>query len=1294
MLDFFQIATKEVRGGKIEIRPDFTVGRSKDLMVRGQSFYALWDEERNLWTTDEFEVVRLVDEQLNEFAEQMKADGADCSVKPLSKFGNGGWAQFRKYMKNISDNAHQLDTKLTFANTEVKKTDYVSRRLPYSLAPGNHDAWDELLDFLYGGKERAKIEWSIGSVVSGDSKKLEKFLVLYGPGGTGKSTILKIVEKLFGDYVKMFEAKALVGNNNSFATEAFKTNPLVAIQHDGDLSKIEDNTKLNSIIGHDKMLINEKYKPGHEMKMQAFLFMGTNKPVKITDAKSGIIRRLIDAKPTGKKFEPDHYYTLMTRIDFELGAIAHHCLDVYRSMGKNFYSLYKPIDMMLQTDVFFNFIEAHYDIFKQQDGATLRQAYDLYKQFVLDAGLEFKLTQIKFREELKNYFENFDDRIMVDGMQMRSYYSGFTAMPFKQPVEPVTKPPSFSLVMDEDMSIFDAQMAAQPAQYGNRQENPKLYWTDEERDIDGVMQKPKPSQVVTTVLSDLDTSKLHFVKVPENHIVIDFDLKGDDGNKSLERNLEAASSWPPTYAELSKSGGGVHLHYLYDGDPSELASVYSEGIEIKAYTGNSSLRRKLSKCNSVPVSSINSGLPFKEKKVLQQKTLQSERGLRDLIARNLRKEIHPGTKPSIDFISAILDDAYKSGMQYDVSDLRQRITVFANNSSNQPLVCLKIVQKMKFKAEESADTIKLTSLTDDAPLAFFDVEVYPNLFVICWKYAGAPSTVAMINPSAQEVEALFKLKLVGFNNRPYDNHMLWGAYMGMTVEQLYKLSQDIIVNKNRNAMFGEAYSLSYADIYDFTTKKQTLKKYEIDLGIHHMEMNLPWTEPVPKDMWDEVVKYCINDVVATEETFNSRKQDFVARQILADLSGLTVNDPTRKHAAKILFGNDRNPSEHFVYTDLSLEFPGYTYDQFATGDKSSYRGELVGEGGFVYAEPGIYENVALLDVASMHPTSLVKLNLFGKYTEKFANLMRARLAIKKGDYDLFVELLPGVGAPVSTDDAKALADALKLIINSIYGYTAATFDNPFRDKRNIDNIVAKRGALFMIDLKFALQERGIKVVHIKTDSVKIPDITPEAVDFIIAFGAKYGYEFEYEATYNKFCLANDAVYIARTDEQDPPGAYERKWTAVGSQFQHPYVFKSLFSGEPLTFKDLCETKSVIQGSMYLSYGEEENENRNFVGRVGRFVPVTEKMNGGRLIRVKEDRDFAVTGTKGYSWLEAEMIEQLNEPAVERMLFEDLSDAEEGTGSIVDIIDMSYFMALAEAAIETIEEFGSFKEFVK
>jgi energy-coupling factor transporter ATP-binding protein EcfA2 len=1252
-MDFYRICSKPIEKGphrgEFEVFVDFRVGRSKDIMVQGRSFYAIWDEEVGLWSRDEYDVQRLVDADLDRFVSESKIGSPnDYHIKYLGSFNSRTWSQFRAFLNNISDSSHPLDNHLTFANTEVKKSDHVSRRLPYPLEEGSTEAWDELVGTLYSVEERSKIEWAIGAVVSGDSKKIQKFLVFYGPAGTGKSTILNIIGKLFEGYTTSFEAKALGSNNNAFATEAFRNNPLVAIQHDGDLSNIQDNTKLNSIISHEEMTMNEKFKPSYTSRVNAFLFMGTNQPVKISDAKSGIIRRLIDVHPTGVKLSSNHYTTLMNQIDFELGAIAYKCLHIYQDMGKNYYNGYRPLEMMLQTDVFFNFIEANYDVFKSQDGTTLKQAYILYKEYCSDTGIEKPLPQYKIREELRNYFEDFHDRAEVEGQMMRSVYSGFTAHPFKAPAKDDL---AFSLVLDETQSLLDEMLKDMPAQYATDNETPSKKWAN-----------------VTTTLEDIDTSKTHYVKLPDKHIVIDFDLRGEDGAKSLEQNLQAASSWPATYGELSRSGDGVHLHYLWEGDTALLAREYSTGIEIKVYSGDSSLRRKFTRGNAVPVATISSGLPLKEKKMLTANTIQSEKGLRDLIARNLRKEIHPGTKPSIDFIHKILEDAYESGMAFDVTDLRPKILAFANNSTNQPMLALKMVQRMKFQGKDDAIEQQPEPIIKDDRLVFFDVEVYPNLFGVCWKYEGDADMVKMINPSPNEIEELLKFKLVGFNNRRYDNHILYARYMGYSNDDLYKLSQKIISGGN-GSLFGEAYNISYADIYDYSSKKQTLKKFGIEMGMDHIEMDIPWDEPVPVEKIEQVMEYCANDVLLTEATHNSRRQDFIARQMLAELSGLTVNDTTQKHTAKIVFAGDRNPQASFVYTDLSKEFNGYVFDR----GRSLYRDIDPGEGGYVYAEPGLYEDVALLDVASMHPTSIRELNLFGEYTKNFNDLVDARLAIKRRDYEGARVLLGGKLAPFldgSDDSAEGLSWALKIVINIVYGLTSAKFDNPFRDKRNIDNIVAKRGALFMIDLQYYVQEQGFTVAHIKTDSIKIPNATPEIIEKVKIFGEKYGYTFEHEATYDKLLLVNDAVYVA---------GKEGKWTAVGAQFQHPYVFKKLFSHEPITFNDMCETKQVTQGAMYLDFDAVTKpafyyEGRQFIGRIGRFVPVTDESGGGLLVRVKDDKDFAVSGTKGYLWMEAHVFEQLEK--------DDKREVK---------IDETYFEGLVDDAVKTINKFGSLED---
>jgi replication-associated recombination protein RarA len=50
------------------------------------------------------------------------------------------------------------------------------------------------MSVLYAPSERMKIEWAIGAIVNGDSKKLQKFLVMYGAPGTGKSTVINIIQ--------------------------------------------------------------------------------------------------------------------------------------------------------------------------------------------------------------------------------------------------------------------------------------------------------------------------------------------------------------------------------------------------------------------------------------------------------------------------------------------------------------------------------------------------------------------------------------------------------------------------------------------------------------------------------------------------------------------------------------------------------------------------------------------------------------------------------------------------------------------------------------------------------------------------------------------------------------------------------------------------------------------------------------------------------------------------------------------------------------------------------------------
>lgn len=1333
MIDFLMISTRSTKRGVIEIYPKFIIKKSSDLMIRGGDFYAIWLEDRGLWSTDEQDALQLIDRELDRYAEENRKN-FDSSVKVLHMWDSesGMIDSWHKYcQKQMRDSFHMLDEKLIFSNTPTNKKDYASKKLKYPLEEGTINAYDKLMSTLYSETEREKIEWAIGSIVCGDSKKLQKFMVLYGAAGTGKSTVLNIIQQLFDGYYSVFDAKALGSSSNSFALEAFKSNPLVAIQHDGDLSRIEDNTRLNSLVSHELMTVNEKFKSTYANRFKCFLFMGTNKPVKITDAKSGLIRRLIDVSPSGDKLSPKEYKTVMKQIEFELGAIAYHCQNVYLA-NPGMYDDYIPVAMLGASNDFYNFIIDSYHVFKKEDGTTLKASWEMYKTYCDEAKVPFPFSQRIFKEELKNYFRDYKERFNLDdGTRVRSYYVGFRTEKFEEQTISEKEEPEQKLIeFKAQPSVFDKECADCPAQYATSSEIPTSKW-----------------EKVKTKLSSIDTSKLHYVKVPENHIVIDFDIPDKDGNKSFELNLKEASKWPPTYAELSKSGQGIHLHYIYAEDPAKLSRVYDDHIEVKVFNGKSSLRRKLTKCNNLPIATINSGLPLKgEKQVINFEGVKSEKGLRTQIKRNLNKEYHPATKPSIDFIYKILEDAYASDLHYDVTDMRNAVLAFAASSTHQADYCIKLVNKMQFKSADQSSGTK----NDDAKLVFYDVEVFPNLFLVNWKIEGeGKPVVRMINPTSAEIEELMRFRLVGFNCRRYDNHILYARLMGYTNEQLFSLSNRII-NGSANCFFGEAYNVSYTDVYDFCSKKQSLKKWEIELGIHHQELGLPWDQPVPEEMWTKVAEYCDNDVIATEAVFNARKADFTARQILADVAGMTVNDTTNSLTTKIIFGNNRKPQDQFnyrfmgevtpdcepwtitedmvLYDHLGDEnftlfnkdgkpvFPGYTFE----GGKSIYRGEEVGEGGYVYAEPGMYSNIALLDIASMHPSSIVAEELFGpEYTKRFNEILQARIAIKHKEFDKAKKMLNGALAKYLTDEAAAadLAQALKIAINSVYGLTSASFDHPFRDNRNKDNIVAKRGALFMVNLKHEVQRRGLTVAHIKTDSIKIPDATPEIIQFVMDYGKQYGYNFEHEATYDRMCLVNDAVYIAKYKD----GKHAGEWTATGTQFQVPYVFKKLFSKEPIEFEDMCETKSVTS-ALYLDMNEglpdvselekelerivkrakefgvtmdlsgnsgdaeldplvkeiAKGHNYHFIGKVGQFCPIKPGCGGGILLRETENKKTgekgyaAATGSKGFRWLESEMVRELGKE---------------------NDIDRTYYNNLVDEAVKSLSSYGDFERFV-
>ena len=92
--------------------------------------------------------------------------------------------------------------------------------------------------------------------------------------------------------------------NISFSSNIWKSSRMSFLQYLCQRSIIP--------VSHEWMTVNEKFKSTYTNRFKCFLFMGTNKPVKITDAKSGLIRRLIDVSPSGQKLSPKEYKSIVS----------------------------------------------------------------------------------------------------------------------------------------------------------------------------------------------------------------------------------------------------------------------------------------------------------------------------------------------------------------------------------------------------------------------------------------------------------------------------------------------------------------------------------------------------------------------------------------------------------------------------------------------------------------------------------------------------------------------------------------------------------------------------------------------------------------------------------------------------------------------------------------------------------------------------------------------------------------------------------------------------------------------
>ena len=150
MLDFMTVTYRNTKNG-IEVYPKFIVKTNhEDLMIRGSDFYAIWDEDLGVWSTDEGDAIRLIDQEIDKYIEDNKNFlNGNVIKKYMWDSESGSIDRWHKYcQKQQRDSFHMLDENLIFSNSDTNKKDYASKKLNYPLEPGSTEAWDKIVSNL------------------------------------------------------------------------------------------------------------------------------------------------------------------------------------------------------------------------------------------------------------------------------------------------------------------------------------------------------------------------------------------------------------------------------------------------------------------------------------------------------------------------------------------------------------------------------------------------------------------------------------------------------------------------------------------------------------------------------------------------------------------------------------------------------------------------------------------------------------------------------------------------------------------------------------------------------------------------------------------------------------------------------------------------------------------------------------------------------------------------------------------------------------------------------------------
>lgn len=517
----------------------------------------------------------------------------------------------------------------------------------------------------------------------------------------------------------------------------------------------------------------------------------------------------------------------------------------------------------------------------------------------------------------------------------------------------------------------------------------------------------------------------------------------------------------------------------------------------------------------------------------------------------------------------------------------------------------------------------------DVDLIFFDTEVYKNLFILVTKRHGDKDCKIYVNPMLKILEECihpFCKYWIGYNCNMYDNVILYQLKKLLKKNQNYsvimpalkKVSDDIIGNSaERN--YGKIST--YLDFYKLCSKDKSLSKLKYELGYRCLETPFSFDDDIQPDQIKECVNYCVNDVLGLEYAFFQPQyyQKYIAHKNLCKMVDIQVSNSTNTTTGVLIFGHTSNLWRKSQLrlpnlTEYINNIPGYenakfesqnsetgTNGVFINGDTKT----VINRGGENKTVAGKYTNVVSLDVDSMYVTTFINTHYFGDFTERIKQLRDVRLALKRKDLPEVHRLYKEFGEFITNEhiDFKLASDMLKLCLNSLYGLSSASFDNFMKLPENETNLIANLGNIMMNELYHECVAKGWKVVHIKTDGIKIADCTEEMINFCIDFAKKWGYNFSIDEKYKEFLIVDKANYIGLTED----GTISSRGELFNNNWLKAYLNNAFDR----------ETASII---LQVKKGVIINHTRNNT-KVGKCIRVFPSVNGDEYYKIMPEKEI-------------------------------------------------------------------------